>query len=428
MATLAPSTFLQCLRKSGLLREDQLAATIAEVGEEEPALSRHLVARELLTRFQARQLRTGAYKFHVDKYVVIDFVGRGANSVVLKARHTLLRNRIVALKTVDAENVRQREELARQFRHEVDVVARLDHPNIVRAYDVVTLRRQMYLVLEYVEGSDLAQLVKRFGVLPVPEAVDYTLQAARGLAYAHRQGVVHRDIKPANLLLARDGVVKLADLGLARLLWRSGTDGGPGACLGTPEFMAPEQAQDADRVDGRSDLYSLGGTLFHLLTGELPVKGGSYYHKLKQLLTVTPRPLAEVRPDVPRALAEVVDRLRSPDPANRPASAEEVIAALEPFAGNVLPSKDPRRWNGRRKADLLLNVLTAKMTAAEACARHGLTEEELAKWQHCFLEGAVQSLNGTAGPSAVASETLRELYAKIGAQAMEIELLKGRTS
>src|SRR5262249_20716461 len=148
-----------------------------------------------------------------------------------------------------------------------------------------------------VEGRDLAAVVRERGPLPVAEAVGYALQAARGLAYAHGIGVVHRDLKPANLLLTKEGVVQLSDLGLARFC-----NEGPqadvtlrGECLGTPEFMPPEQAEDASRADVRSDLYSLGATLFFLLTGQLPVRGGNYLHVLQQLLTQPPRPLAGVR-------------------------------------------------------------------------------------------------------------------------------------
>src|SRR5260370_30641338 len=151
------------------------------------------------------------------------------------------------------------------------MVAGLDQPNVVRAYDVVEKRHQLYVVLEYVEGCDLAKLISRFGPLPVPDAVGYGLQAARGLAYAHRRGIVHRDVKPANLLLARDGVVKLADLGLAQFLTpdAASAHAANDASAGSPAFMAPEQAESSDPADAPSALYSLGATLYDLLTGHL---------------------------------------------------------------------------------------------------------------------------------------------------------------
>src|SRR5438874_9696574 len=183
-------------------------------------------------------------------------------------------------------------------------------------------------MLAYVDGCDLAKLVGRLGPLPTAAAVGYIIQAARGLSCAHEIGVLHRDIKPANLLLARDGTIKLADLGLARdFHCRPHPEySAKGICLGTPEFMAPEQAEGGAQTDFRSDLYSLGTTLYHLLTAELPVRGSSYLDRLKQLLTAPARPLKEVRPDVPNGLAAIVDRLRERDPSVRPSSAEEVIA------------------------------------------------------------------------------------------------------
>jgi serine/threonine-protein kinase len=427
MDTPVKISFLAALRKSNLLSEDELTTAIGVVGEKEPQLSRHLVAKGLLTKFQASRLRTGVTGFFVDKYIVVDFIGKGGNSVVYKARHRYLPNRIVALKTVLTGNVHQDAEVESRFKQEVDIVSQLDHPNVVRAYDVVLRRNDIFLVLEYVEGCDLAQLVSQFGPLPVADAADYAVQAARALAYAHRLNIVHRDIKPANLLLARDGVLKVADLGLAQVLSRrSGAEeDGALTCIGTPEFMSPEQVESSDYVDTRSDLYSLGATLFHLLTAELPVKGNTYMHKLKHLLTMPPRPLAEARPDVPVGLAELVDRLRARRPEQRPNSAEDVIAALTPFARKHTQESDARNWDGRRKAALILDVLKGKVDVTQACAPYGLAVEEFEAWKHRFLEGGAEALDGTGSANA-AQETIRALYAKIGAQAMELEMLKSR--
>jgi serine/threonine protein kinase len=362
------------LLDSRLVGAEQLAEAILAVGEEEEPLLAQLVEKGLLTSFQARQIRAGVEGFHVGNYVVIDYLGRGGNSLVFKAQHTLMPQRYVALKTLETRNLHHRDDALARFRREIEILARLDHPNIVRAYDVLPTRTELFLVLEFIDGCDLGKLVRQHGPLPVPEAVGYVVQAARGLAYAHRGEIIHRDLKPANLLLAQDGVIKLSDLGLARMLaGELETERSlKGKCLGTPEFMAPEQAEDATRADARSDLYSLGATLFYLLTGALPVEGSNYLHCLQQLLTQPPRPLANVRPDLPPALAAVVDRLRARAPAERPASAEEVIILLEPFA---------RTDDGRKSS----------------------------RWLR------------QNGPSP---ETLRDLHAKIGAQAMEIEHLK----
>jgi serine/threonine-protein kinase len=426
MSATRQKTFLERLQQSKLLTLEQINTAVATVGAIEPALSRHLVEQGLLTRFQARQLRNGGKGFCVDKYVVVDFIGRGGQSVVYKARHKLLPNRFVALKTLSTGSVHHSEETLARFLREVEIVAGLDHPNIVRAYDVIQRPNEIYLVLEYVDGCDLARLVSRFGPLPISDAANYALQAAEGLAYAHRSGVVHRDIKPANLLLARDGVVKLADLGLAQFLVARSTDEASGkrTILGTPEFMAPEQAERIDRVDARSDLYSLGATLYHLLTADLPVKGVTYLHRLQRLLTSPPRPLAEVRPDAPAALAALVDRLRARDPRVRPRSAEEVIEFLQPFARKANVDQGPERWDGRRKAALVLEVLQGRLSASEACLPYELPVEEFERWRQRFLEGAAHALDPSA--ALVQQETLQALYAKIGAQMVEIESLKAR--
>jgi serine/threonine-protein kinase len=424
MNTQLQTTFAQRLLASRLLDQAQLSTACAAVGEEESLLATYLVREGLLTRFQVRQLRAGPATFHVDKYVVVDCIGRGGSGVVYKARHTLLPQRYVALKTLDARNLHHSSEMLARFRREIDIVSRLDHPNVVRAYDVVRTRTQLYLVLEFIAGQDLGAVVRERGPLPIPEAVDYALQAAQGLAYAHRCGIIHRDLKPGNLLLTRDRVVKLSDLGLARFFVRE-PDAEltlKGMCLGTPEFMAPEQAEDAGRADARSDLYSLGATLFHLITGELPVTGSSQMQRLQRLLTEPPRPLAEARADVPAAVAAVVDRLRARDPNARPATAEEAIALLTPLARSEKAAGQP--WDGPRKAALVLEVLQGKSSAVEACARYGLDLEEFEGWQQRFLEGGQQALDPKAGPCGTDPKRLRDLHAKIGAQAMEIESLK----
>jgi serine/threonine protein kinase len=428
MTVCAERAFAERVLASKLLDETRLSQALADVNGDDEDLARHLIREGLLTRFQARQIMAGATGFHVDKYVVVDCIGRGGNGVVFKARHTLLANRYVALKTIDARDLHHSDEVLARFRREIDIVSRLDHPNVVRAYDVVRTRTQLYLVLEFIDGRDLGALVRERGPLPIAEAVDYTIQAARGLAYAHRCGIVHRDIKPGNLLLTRNNIVKLSDLGLARVYTHEADceHATKGLCLGTPEFMAPEQAEDASRADARSDLYSLGATLFHMLTAELPVGGSSSsrMHLLQQLLTKPPKPLQGARADVPTGLATVVDRLRSRDPAMRPATADEVIVLLKPY--RKYSPDGPQSWDGRRRAAFVLDVLTGKIPLVDGQLKHpgapGL--EELERWQQKFLEGAQQALDPNASNGESCQQKLHELHAKIGAQAMEIEELK----
>jgi serine/threonine-protein kinase len=413
------------------LETEQLSAAVAAVGRPPEGsarrLARYLIQEGLLTRFQVRQLLAGATRFHVDKYIVVDCLGRGGHGVVYKARHHLMPQRFVALKTVDTNSLHRSDEALARFRREIDILARLEHPNVVRAYDVLRTRTQLYLVLEYIEGRDLAGLVKERGPLPVPEAVGHALQAARALSYAHRCGIVHRDLKPANLLLTRNGIVKLSDLGLARFQAQepSAELTLKGVCLGTLEYMAPEQAEDAARADGRSDLFSLGATLFHLLTGQLHVTGSSYVHCLTRLLTAPPCPLLDARADVPAGLAAVVDRLRARDPGDRPATADEAITRLEPFAVKA-PAVVPAHWDGHRRAAVVLDVLKGKLSVTEAAARYGVPVDELERWRQRFLEGAECALDCAAGLSGTRPDNVHDLHAKIGAQAVEIESLKSR--
>jgi serine/threonine protein kinase len=416
------------LVKTRLLDAQQVAAAQAIVGDDEGALISHLIRQGLVTRFQARQLRAGATSFHVDKYIVVDCLGKGGNSVVFKARHVLIPQRYVALKTLDNQDIHRGDEALARFRREIAIVSSLDHPNIVRAYDVIRTRTQIYLVLEYVEGSDLATLVKSRGRLAVPEAVDYVIQALRGLAYAHRQGIIHRDLKPGNLLLTQDGVVKLADLGLARFHGEGPDheDDGltlQGTALGTPEFMPPEQAEDSSKADQRSDLYSLGATLFHLLSGEMPVTGSSYMHRLQRLLIAPPRPLIEARPDAPGELAVIVDRLRARDPALRPASADEVIALLQPFAPAKI-TDEPVVWDAEKKAKLSLELIRGTLTVAEASRKHGVAQDEIECWRQSFVDGGRRAFEPAASSNKEHDDQLRDLHARIGAQAMEIETLR----
>jgi serine/threonine protein kinase len=429
MRTRLKSHFVQRVASSRLIEPSQLAQARAAVGDDENALGQYLLGQGLLTRFQLRQLRAGARHFHVDKYIVVDFLGRGGNSLVLKARHTLLPGRFVALKTLDIRSVHRSDDALARFRREIEILGRMEHPNIVRALDVIRTRTQLYLVLEYVEGRDLASLVKERGPIPVAGAVGYTVQAARGLAYAHAHGVVHRDLKPGNLLVTRDGVVKIADLGLARFYDNElATELTlKGCCLGTPEYMAPEQAEDASAADARSDIFSLGATLFHLLTGELPLGGSSRYHRLQRLLVTPPRSLAESRPDLSAELTTIVDRMRARASCDRPRTAEEVITLLEPFTQATKPAASPR-WDGRRRAALVLSIFRGDVDLSEAAARHGISVAKLQRWQQCFLEGAEQALEHETPENRPFSEHFRDLHAKLGEQTLEIEALRKRVA
>ena len=226
-----------------------------------------------------------------------------------------------------------------RFRQEVQAAARLAHPNIVTAYDADQEGDVHFLVMEFVEGTTLDRLVQEQGPLPVADACDYIMQAAQGLQHAFERGMVHRDIKPSNLLLTPDGQVKILDFGLARFISERTERSSitkEGTIVGTPDYMAPEQARDAHQADIRADIYSLGCTFYCLLTGGPPFTKGSSLHKLLAHQDQSPVPIADVRPEVPEQVIRLVERMLAKDPAERPQTPAEVAQALAPVHHTVL--------------------------------------------------------------------------------------------
>ncbi len=265
------------------------------------ALARQLVQQGILTRWQAGQILVGRSSFLIGRYKLIDLLGKGGMGNVFLARHTVM-NRLVALKMISRQ-LGQDAAMKARFFAEARAVAALDHPNIVHAYSVDSEGDRYYLVMEFIEGTDLERLVQRDGPLDFELAADCIRQAADGLAHAHGKGMIHCDVKPANLLLNAQGVVKILDLGMARLVDEdpqlAGSSGGGGNLLGTVDYMAPEQALADAELDHRADLYSLGCTLYYLLTGHPPFPEGTLHERILKHQSQQPVSILESRPDAP---------------------------------------------------------------------------------------------------------------------------------
>ncbi|MBL8829524.1 MAG: protein kinase [Planctomycetaceae bacterium] len=265
----------------------------------------------------------------LDHFELVDFVGGGGMGAVFRARDTLL-NREVALKVLPRDQGNE-EENRRRFRNEAQSAARLDHENIARVYYVGEDKGLSYIVFEFIEGVNLRQLVEQRGSpLPVADAISYTWQVAKALDHAHRRDVVHRDIKPSNVLITSDGMAKLVDMGLARLHDVEGTNDltASGVTLGTFDYISPEQARDPRNADVRSDLYSLGCTLYFMLTARPPFPEGTVLQKLLQHNSDAPPDPREFNADVPDELAQIVARLLAKNPQKRYQGPLDLIADL----------------------------------------------------------------------------------------------------
>ena len=330
--------FLALLEQSNLLTAEQLGSVRADfaIASEErlPQLIEQLVERGWLTRWQSKMLLSGKHAFFLGRYKLLEHLGEGGMGSVLKAEQTPL-GRLVAIKTLRKDLVGNKEMIAR-FHREIQAASALSHPNIVAAYDADSIAGQYFLVMEYVEGRDLGALVKRGGKLPVGTACEYVRQVALGLEHAHERHMVHRDIKPNNLLLDDTGCVKILDMGLARL---NGRDGNAqtelthtGQVMGTPDYIAPEQALDSKSADIRSDIYSLGCTLYRLLTGQVPFQGEGAIAKITARLTGDPPLLRSALPDAPEELEAVVLNMMQCDAEARYQTPAEIVLALSPFA------------------------------------------------------------------------------------------------
>jgi serine/threonine protein kinase len=348
MAGLTHSIFRTSALLSGLVTQEDLDGAIARIASSagpsaeqevsDETLADKLIELGLLTPYQADQLRAGRTKLNLGPYVVTDWIGQGGMGQVYKAVHKLM-GRECAVKVLPLN--RSTPESISHFAREIRTQAKLDHPNLVRAYDAGHDGKVHYFVTEYVPGTDLRRLIRSQGPLTMQQAASIIRQVADALEYAHQRGLIHRDVKPGNILVTPDGVAKLSDLGLAGCLSDGDDDPRAGKIVGTADYLSPEQIRNPYEVRKVSDIYSLGCTLYYAVTGKVPFPGGTAASKARRHLDETPMHPRRFNLEIGEEFVDIVADMMEKDPAVRIQSAAEVVARLEPWAVETgpLPSR-----------------------------------------------------------------------------------------
>jgi len=352
-APLTVQQYVAVIQQSGLVTKEDLVVAIRELQatkSNEPMsanrLGQFLVQKQLLTDWHHQLLVRGRWKgFQILRYRLLRPLGSGGVSVVFLAEHQAMKRR-VALKVLTSSSAQNSSHVER-FLREGQVLARLSHPHIVGLHDLGQADQRNYMALEFIPGRDLHEVVAKQGPLPVALVVDWMLQLSEALEHVHDANLVHRDLKPANVIVHDRGQIKLTDFGL--VLDRNEPPVAAQAApemLGTVDYLAPEQAAHCDRVDHRADLYSLGCTIYFLLTGQPPFPTGTVVQRLMQHQSEEPASLLSLRKDIPAELAELCHSLLAKDPAARPASAHCVIEKLQALRMRLSPSE----WAAAQKA------------------------------------------------------------------------------
>ena len=332
---------------SGLVTEEQLRHATAGVVQThdgvrtardvtDKKLARQLVKMKLLSDYQAEQLLSGRTKLTLGPYIITDWIGQGGMGQVFKAVHELL-GRESAIKVLPLHKITP--EAISNFRREIRAQAKLNHPNLVQAFDAGEDGNVQYLVVEYVPGTDLRRLVRTKGKLSVNQAANIIRQSALGLKQAHKLGLIHRDIKPGNILVTPDGVAKLSDLGLAFCLDDT-NDPRVGKIVGTADYLSPEQIKNPNHITSASDIYSLGCTLYYAVTGKVPFPGGNSRNKAKRHLEETPWHPRRFNEDVSDEFVDLMSDMMAKDPRQRIQTASEVAERLAPWAEDNSPLRD----------------------------------------------------------------------------------------
>ncbi|QDV48953.1 FHA domain-containing serine/threonine-protein kinase [Gimesia fumaroli] len=334
-------SFLGLLQESKLLSPEKVRTVVdnfqLEEAESAKQAAQKLVTEKVLTRYQGERLLAGRTRgFFIDRYKVLEVLGFGGMGSLYLAEDVET-TVPVALKVLN-DKCRNDAGMLTRLKLEATAGARLEHPHVVRTIKYDDTGAICYIAMEFIKGISLLELVLlRQKSLPTPQVCDVILQAALGLQNAHEAGIVHRDLKPENLIIDSQGLVKVLDFGLALLKDNPEAEFslsmifGHG-CVGTPEYIAPEQSRDGSSVDSRTDVYSLGCTMYFLLTGKLPFPKGTVSQKIQAHREQTPRPITEIAPKVPADVIAIVEKMMAKRPEDRYQSMEEVVEALKPFA------------------------------------------------------------------------------------------------
>ena len=370
------SPFVLCALASGLVDQDQLDEARAEIeraGETlendkrtiEQRLADALVGLGYLNTWQVIQLQQGRTKFTLGLYRIVDSLGRGGMGQVFKGEHSVL-GREVAIKVLPRET--STPEAVANFTREMKTLARLDHPNLVRAYDAGQDGNVHFLVTEYVPGQDLRKMVRKHGHLDMPTAAGIISQVAAGLQHAHERGLIHRDVKPGNVLVTPEGTAKLSDLGLAGPL-EGDLESDPryGKIAGTADYLSPDHIQSPRDPTPAWDVYSLGCTLYYAVTGKVPFPTGSTSDKVKAHCEWQPLDPGRLNKDLDPSFIQVIADMMAKDPADRVPSAKDVIARLRPWlpAEHSLPA--PPIAAGRRDGSAAANGFRTEDPAPGDC-------------------------------------------------------------
>ena len=332
------------LTSAGLLSADRVTDYSDQIDAGMEVLLGKLVKDGHITSFQSDKLQAGkSSDIYFGDYVVLDQLGQGGMGTVLLAKHRRM-DRLVAIKVLPVTVLESKDAVAR-FYQEVKVAAKLTHPNIVHAYDAGEHHGFHYLVMEYVPGYDLAEVLSQLGPIPLPMALDYLKQACKGLDYAHRKGVVHRDVKPSNILLSDEGDIKILDMGLARIGDSSFNQAmtqltTTGQVMGTVEYMSPEQAEDTRQADQRSDIYSLGCTLYRLLPGESPFSRDTV---VKTILAHRADSIPTLETGFPEneSVNQLFQRMVAKQPEDRFQTTSELMEAID----GIQQGSPPEEWS-----------------------------------------------------------------------------------